>query len=67
MAASSRRAIASWSLYDFANSAFTTLIVTFIYAAYFTGAIAPDPETGTALWSIAVGISAILVAVCSPF
>ncbi len=67
MAASSRREIASWSLYDFANSAFTTLVVTFIYAAYFTGAIAPDPETGTAMWSIAVGISAILVAVCSPF
>ncbi|MFT5517058.1 MAG: UMF1 family MFS transporter [Rhodothermales bacterium] len=54
-------------MFDFANSAFTTLIVTFIYAAYFTGAIAPDPETGTALWSIAVAISALVVAVCSPF
>jgi MFS transporter, UMF1 family len=64
---SDRRAIASWSLYDFANSAFTTLIVTFIYAAYFTEAIAPDPETGTALWSIGVSVSAIIVAVSSPF
>ncbi|MBO6575533.1 MAG: MFS transporter [Rhodothermales bacterium] len=67
MVTSNRRAIASWSLYDFANSAFTTLIVTFIYAAYFTQAIAPDPETGTSLWSIGVAISAIIVAVCSPF
>lgn len=67
MAQASRREIFSWSLYDFANSAFTTLVVTFIYAAYFTGAIAPDPETGTAMWSVAVGLSAIIVAVCSPF
>ncbi len=64
---SNRRTIASWSLFDFANSAFTTLIVTFIYAAYFTEAIAPDPETGTALWSIGVAISAIIVAISSPF
>jgi MFS transporter, UMF1 family len=54
-------------MYDFANSAFTTLIVTFIYAAYFTEAIASDPDTGTALWSVGVAISALVVAVCSPF
>ncbi|NNE71347.1 MAG: MFS transporter [Rhodothermales bacterium] len=67
MAQSSRREIFSWSLYDFANSAFTTLVVTFIYASYFTEAIASDSDTGTAQWSMAVGLSAIIVAVCSPF
>ena len=44
-----RRAIWSWALYDFANSPFTTLVVTFIYATYFSQAIAPDEITGTAL------------------
>ena len=54
-------------MYDFANSAFTTLVVTFIYATYFTEAIAEDSNTGTFYWSLGVGISAILVALVSPY
>jgi UMF1 family MFS transporter len=61
-----KRAIWSWSLYDFANSSFTTLVVTFVYATYFTQAIADDPVHGTALWSRAVTITALVVALCSP-
>lgn len=60
------RAIWSWALYDFANSPFTTLVVTFVYATYFTQAIAPDPITGTALWSRAVTVTALVVAIGSP-
>jgi UMF1 family MFS transporter len=62
----STRAIWSWALFDFANSPFTTLVVTFVYATYFTTAIAPDVISGTALWSRAVSITAIIVAVSSP-
>jgi MFS transporter, UMF1 family len=61
-----RRAIWSWALFDFANSSFTTLVVTFVYATYFTQAIASDPTRGTTLWSRAVTITAIIVALCSP-
>jgi UMF1 family MFS transporter len=60
------RSVWSWAFYDFANSPFTTLVVTFIYATYFTQAIAPDPITGTALWSRAVTITALIVALASP-
>lgn len=60
------KVIWSWALYDFANSAFTTLVVTFIYATYFTKAMAPDEILGTAWWSRAVALSAILIAVLSP-
>ena len=63
---SRRREIWSWALYDFANSPFTTLVVTFVYATYFTQAIADNPEHGTALWSRAVTITALVVAFCSP-
>lgn len=63
---SSPRAVWSWALYDFANSPFTTLVVTFIYASYFTQAIAPDPIRGTALWSRAVALTALVVALLSP-
>lgn len=61
-----KRAIAAWSLYDWANSAFTTLVVTFVYSTYFTQVIAPDPVTGTTLWSRAIAISGLLIAGLSP-
>ena len=71
-----RKAIWAWSLYDFANSSFTTLVVTFIYGTYFTGYMAlvpdatgarvPDVELGTVLWSRGVTLTAILVALLSP-
>jgi UMF1 family MFS transporter len=61
-----KRAIAAWVLYDFANSPFTTLVVTFVYATYFTQAIASDEIAGTVLWSRAVTVTALIVAACSP-
>jgi UMF1 family MFS transporter len=61
-----RRSIWSWALYDFANSPFTTLVITFVYATYFTQAIATDAISGTALWSRAITITAIIVALASP-
>ncbi|MDJ0841786.1 MAG: MFS transporter [Acidobacteriota bacterium] len=69
----SRRSVIAWCLYDFANSPFTTLVVTFIYAAYFSKAMVlgpdgePDEILGTALWSRAVTLTAITVALLSPF
>ena len=60
------KAIAAWALYDWANSPFTTLVVTFIYATYFTRAMAPDEILGTAWWSRGVSLSAFVVALVSP-
>ncbi|MDT8436986.1 MAG: MFS transporter [Gemmatimonadota bacterium] len=60
------RAVASWCLYDWANSAFTTLVVTFIYSTYFSGAFGRDPAHGTVLWSRAIVTSAVIIAVLSP-
>ena len=61
-----KKALFGWVMYDFANSAFTTLIVTFIYATYFTKAIAPNEIDGTILWSRGVTVSALAVALLSP-
>ena len=61
-----RRTLVAWAMFDWANSAFATLVVTFVYATYFTTAIAEDEVTGTAQWSRAVGLSGILVAVLAP-
>lgn len=64
--AATSRAVWSWALYDFANSPFTTLVITFVYATYFTQAIADDPLRGTAQWSRAITITALIVALASP-
>ena len=62
----SRSALIAWAFYDWANSAFFTVIVTFVFATYFTSGIAPDDVTGTALWGWAMTASALVVAVLSP-
>lgn len=62
-----QRTVWSWALYDFANSAFTTLVVTFVYATYFTQGIAENEILGTAQWSLAVTTTAITVALLSPY
>ncbi len=58
--------VGSWCLYDWANSAFTTLVVSFIYSAYFSDAFADDAGRGTALWSRGVTVSALGIAVLAP-
>ena len=58
--------VVAWALYDFANSPFTTLTVTFVYAAFFTRVVVGDEIQGTALWSRALTLTALLVALVSP-
>lgn len=67
MQAKKQKGVWAWCFYDFANSPFTTLVVTFIFASYFTKAIAPSVLEGTTLWSRGVAITAIIVALLSPF
>ncbi len=60
------RSVWSWALFDFANSPFTTLVVTFIYPVFFARVIVGDELVGTTLWSRAVTLTAITVALLSP-
>ena len=61
-----RKEVLAWSFYDFANQPFTTIIVTFMYSAFFVKVIAPNPQIGTAMWANAIAVTAIIVAVLSP-
>lgn len=66
-AASSRRAgLIGWCFYDWANSAFPTVITTFVFAAYFTKGVAIDEVTGTAQWGWAISAAGLCVAVIGP-
>jgi MFS transporter, UMF1 family len=61
-----RFAVASWCLYDFANSPFTTLVITFIFSPFFMMSVVGDKVAGTELWSRAITISAIGISILSP-
>jgi UMF1 family MFS transporter len=61
-----KRAIFSWCLYDWANSAYPTVVITFVFGAYFTTAVAETPESGAEAWGYAVGIAGLAVALFSP-
>ena len=62
----SKKTVFSWSMYDFANQPFTTLVITFIYGTFFTKVIAENEILGTAQWSRAMTITALIVALFSP-
>ena len=61
-----RKEVFAWSLYDFANQPFTTIIVTFIYSTFFAKVIVGNEQEGTFLWSIGIAITAIVVSLLSP-
>jgi len=58
--------IFGWIMYDFANSSFTTIIVTVVFSKYFVHTVVNKGEIGTALWGRAVAISMLLVALTAP-
>ncbi|BDG74949.1 MFS transporter [Roseomonas fluvialis] len=60
-----RKAIA-WATFDWANSAFPTVVSTFVIAAYFSQGIAPDPATGQAQWGWMQTVAAVCIALLSP-
>ena len=56
----------SWSFYDWANSAWSAIIITFIFARYFVDVLAPDQDLGTLYWTWTIGISSLVAALLSP-
>lgn len=61
-----RRAIWGWMLFDPATQPFHTLIITFIFAPYFTSAVIGDPVAGQAMWGYAVAAAGLAIALFSP-
>jgi UMF1 family MFS transporter len=65
-ASTSTAGLVSWALYDWANSAFATVIETFVFAAYFTRRVAENETLGTVQWGNTLSAAGILVAVGGP-
>jgi len=64
--ATDRRGIWGWMLFDWAQQPFHTLVITFVFAPYFSSAVAPDAARGQELWGLATGIGGLMIALTSP-
>ncbi len=66
-----KREIFGWAMFDFANQAYTLLIITVVFGELFTTVIVGDRgdeyRLGNLLWSIALAISYLLVVITGPF
>jgi len=71
-----RREIFAWTLYDFANTAYSVIVVTVVYAIYFKQYILSDftitifglqRNPGDFLWGMSGALSMLIVGFSSPF
>lgn len=61
------RALFSWALFDWANSAFFTVVQTFVFATYFMQSVVQDETLGSTLWGNTIGAAGLLIAISAPF
>ncbi|WP_371264060.1 MFS transporter [Nitrosomonas marina] len=62
----SRLEIWSWAMFDFANSGYTTVIITAIFNAYFVAVIANNEDWGTFAWTASLAVSYMLIILTAP-
>ncbi len=61
-----KKEIFGWCCFDFANSAFTTVITTVVYAVYFQKVVAQDVPAASSWWGNAYALSQLVVILFSP-
>ena len=52
-----KREVFGWAMYDFANSGYTTVVLTAVFNAYFVGVIAGGAPWATLAWTLVIGAS----------
>lgn len=61
-----RREVWSWAMFDFANSGYTTVVITAIFNAYFVAVVANNEEWGTFAWTASLAVSSVLIILAGP-
>jgi UMF1 family MFS transporter len=56
----------AWAMYDFANSGYTTVVLTAIFNAYFVAVVAGNAPWATFAWTATLSLSYALVIVSAP-
>jgi UMF1 family MFS transporter len=61
-----KREVFGWAMYDFANSGYTTVVLTAVFNAYFVGVVAGNASWATLAWTSALALSSALVMFTMP-
>src|SRR6185503_18841981 len=60
------REVWAWAMYDFANSGYTTVVVTAVFSAYFVAEVAERAPWATFAWTSALAVSYALIMLSAP-
>ncbi len=60
------REVWAWSMYDFANSGYTTVVITAVFNAYFVAAVAGKAPWATFAWTAALSVSYVAILLTAP-
>lgn len=61
-----KREVFAWAMYDFANSGYTTVVLTAVFSAYFVGAVAEGASWATFAWTASLSLSYAIVMLTMP-
>lgn len=60
------REVWAWSMYDFANSGYTTVVITAVFNAFFVAAVARNADWATFAWTASLSLSYLAVLISAP-
>jgi MFS transporter, UMF1 family len=61
-----RREVFGWAMYDFANSGYTTVVLTAVFNTYFVGVAARGAPWATLAWTLVIAASSLIVMLTMP-
>ena len=61
-----KREVFGWAMYDFANSGYTTVVLTAVFGAYFVGVVAGGTAWATLAWTSAISVASLIVMLTMP-
>ncbi|HET9821980.1 MAG TPA: MFS transporter [Burkholderiaceae bacterium] len=61
-----KREVFGWAMYDFANSGYTTVVLTAVFNSYFVGVVAGNADWATLAWTSALALSCLIVMLTMP-
>jgi len=61
-----KREVLGWAAYDFANSGYTTVVLTAVFSAYFVGSVAEGASWATLAWTLTLAASSLVVMLTMP-
>jgi UMF1 family MFS transporter len=61
-----KREVFGWAMYDFANSGYTTVVMTAVFNAYFVGVVAGNASWATLAWTSSLALSSLVVMFTMP-